>query len=481
MKTLKSLAFEYRRTIIFLIIIFMMILTLTLVRQIVEQPARAIPERFVVRQGAQLLLKGKPFRFAGANIYWLGLDENVGGVNYPSHFRVDDALATAEEMGATVVRSHTLGISLGCPLCLEPARGVFNEAAFQQVDYAITSAKKHGLRLIIPFIDNWHYYHGGKYIFTMWRGIADENQFYSNPAVIGDFEAYISHLLKRVNSYTHIAYKDDPTILGWETGNGLLAPVSWVQTIAAYINSIDPNHLIIDGNSGQSYDSSIFARDVQLPGVDIYTGQYYPLNISALTAQAGLAHRANKVFIAEEFAWNNKGGGDALPRFLDAIEGNDAIAGDLFWSLFAHNDTFGYVQHHDGYTLHYPGDTDDMQWRAQFLRTHAYHMKGIPAPPRRISGEPVITGTSPGLEWRGVAGAFWYTIERSIVGPEGPWTPVCSQCTDNDTPWIDKERPPGIVWYRIQARSPSEAGKYSVIRAYRPVPAGDPAGTIRTH
>src|SRR5947209_17322511 len=49
---------------------------------------------FVIRSGAQLFLHGKPFRFAGANIYWLGLDENVGGIDYPTQFRVDDALTS---------------------------------------------------------------------------------------------------------------------------------------------------------------------------------------------------------------------------------------------------------------------------------------------------------------------------------------------------------------------------------------------------
>ena len=53
-----------------------------------------------------------PWRFAGANIYWLGLDENVGGVHYPTPFRIRDALTTAAGMGARVVRAQ-LGDSAG--------------------------------------------------------------------------------------------------------------------------------------------------------------------------------------------------------------------------------------------------------------------------------------------------------------------------------------------------------------------------------
>jgi mannan endo-1,4-beta-mannosidase len=80
------------------------------------------------------MLDGKQFRFSGSNIYWLGLDENTAvlrgdafeaaaaaGANfsarsldaiaYPTNYRIDDAMGTMNEMGATVVRAHTLGAS----------------------------------------------------------------------------------------------------------------------------------------------------------------------------------------------------------------------------------------------------------------------------------------------------------------------------------------------------------------------------------
>ncbi|HZU68140.1 MAG TPA: hypothetical protein VFA09_12760 [Ktedonobacteraceae bacterium] len=484
MKALKipTLLARYWSIILFPILISLIVLTLVLTRQVARQPTHAVSAQFIQRSGSQLLLDGSVFRFSGANIYWLGLDENVGGIDYPTAFRVDDVLATAREMGATVVRSHTLGISVGCSLCIEPSPGIFNEIAFRHVDYAIAEAKKFGLHLIIPLTDNFHYYHGGKHTFTDWRGIRDENQFYTNPTVISDFETYINHILNRVNSYTGVAYKNDPTILGWETGNGLLAPRSWVQTISAYIKSIDSNHLVIDGNTGQSYTSSTFEQDLNISSVDMYVGQYYPMSISALNTQAGLAQRANKVFIAEEYAWNNREGGDALPSFLNNIESNYAISGDLFWSLFGHKDTSGYEQHNDGYTLHYPGDTGDMRMRAQLLRAHAYQMREMAVPPPGLFGAPVITGTTRGgLEWRGVAGAYKYSVQRSTGGPDGPWKTICYQCaTDNSTPWSDPKRPAGKVWYRIMAYSLSEtAMSYSpTYEVDSPMPADDPGSSL---
>ena len=58
---------------------------------------------FVSRKGAQLELDGVTFRFGGANIYWLGLDENgAPGVAYPTPFRQADALNATAQMGMRV-------------------------------------------------------------------------------------------------------------------------------------------------------------------------------------------------------------------------------------------------------------------------------------------------------------------------------------------------------------------------------------------
>src|SRR3954468_21169678 len=95
---------------------------------------------FVTRSGAHLLLAGKPYRFGGANIEWLGLagygPSDPSGPHYASHYEIDDAFATARELGANVVRSQTMGASAGCPACIEPQLGQFNGAAFERIDYA---------------------------------------------------------------------------------------------------------------------------------------------------------------------------------------------------------------------------------------------------------------------------------------------------------------------------------------------------------
>ncbi|HEY6540852.1 MAG TPA: cellulase family glycosylhydrolase [Ktedonobacteraceae bacterium] len=425
---------------------------------------------FVTRSGTSLLLNGQPFRFSGANIYWLGLEEvNTGdGIAYPSQFQVDDALATAQVMGATVVRSHTLGISVGCSICVEPTLGAFNQMALQTIDYAIQSAHTHGIRLIIPLVDNWHFYHGGKHTFTDWRGISDENQFYTNPQVISDFEQYVSVLLNHVNTYTGIAYKDDPTIMTWELGNELSAPASWVQLMANYIKSIDPHHLVMDGNYEQANETANFLPDLSIPAIDMYTGHYYPPTASSFLKEAQQAYAANKVFVVGEFDWNILTPTD-INNFLKLIQ-NSTASGDLYWSLFPHADNYGFVYRKEHYTLHYPGDTLDMRNRVNLLRQHAFAMQNMPAPGVTLAGTPVITFvSSSGIAWRGTAGADTYSIERSTVGVNGPWMVICNQCaTDNTGPWIDPSRPQGNVWYRMRAYS-SWGNPSSYSNVYHPV------------
>jgi hypothetical protein len=269
---------------------------------------------FITRSGASLLNNGVPFRFAGENIHWLGLDDANGGM-YPTTTRIDNAFSDAVSMHATVVRSHTLGASAGCPNCIEPALNQWNDTAFNTIDYAVKSAHDHNIRLIIPLSDNWHYYDGGKHTFTDWRSDSNEDDFYSNATVIQDFKNYINHVLTHVNQYTGIALKDDPTIMAWETGNELTNNTgTWddnlTQTIASYIKGIAPNQLVADGHYAEANNNALTASQLQLSAVDMYTDHFYPPHISTMQANAALAKQYNKVYYIGEYDWTDQ---DAVP------------------------------------------------------------------------------------------------------------------------------------------------------------------------
>ena len=388
---------------------------------------------FVTRVGSILQLDGALFRSVGANAYWLGLDENEGGVAYPTKFRISDGLATAAAMGWTVVRGHTLGISTGNPLSFEPSLNVFNDSALDAADWAISDAERLGLKLVIPLTDHWRYYHGGKHDFTDWVGEPDEAKFFTNPAAIAAFYAYISHRLNHTNPYTGRRASDEPSIMCWETGNEFAgAPASWTAAVATYIKSLAPQHLVMDGENGIVPDS------LPSPSVDIYSQHWYPANGASVVAVAATVAAAGKVFINGEFGWT---GGVNASAYLDVVLADPAISATLYWSLFPHADTNGFVNHADGFTVHYPGDTPEMTAFVATARAHAASFAGLPAPPPLPTPPPpaitAITharGCADTLAWRGAALAVTYDVQ-SAPAASGPWSSVCAGCgSDLETP-----------------------------------------------
>ncbi len=387
-----------------------------------------------------------------------------GKIVYPTRFRIDDALDTALEMGENVVRVETFAESHGNPLALEPALGQFNEEAFEVRDYVLKAAAARGLRLIVPLVDNWYYSQGGKHCFTDWRGLTNPRKevpsndpkahmFYTDPQVIEDFQAYVARVINHVNRYTGLAYKDDPAIFCWETGDELqYCPGEWTQQIAAFIKRCDPRHLVMDGkNIGDGFNYYPWNK---LGQVDIESPHYHT---DLLEPALKIFAREKKVTIIGEFKWN----GDVdLRSYLQRIEDDPRISGDLYWNLMPHADDHGFVQHDDGLTLHYPGDTAQMRARVALLRAHAYRLRGEPAPPPRICPAPLITSITrragaAAIAWRGVAGADKYAIERSVRGPNGPWVVVADgTLSDNDAPWLDntagRDAP---AWYRVRANN----------------------------
>ncbi|MDF9843698.1 MULTISPECIES: hypothetical protein [unclassified Paenibacillus] len=414
---------------------------------------------FVRRKGSRLFIGEELYRFAGPNIYWLGLDENVGGIDWPTSFRVTNALDTAVMMGANALRSHTLGVSAGHPKSLMPRLRELNEEAFVKVDFALNEIAKRGLRVIIPFVCNWSYYHGGKSTFTGWRGIDDENAFYTDADVISDYKWYIGQVLNRTNTISGVVYKDDPAIMAWELGNELNhAPAEWVRDICRFIKELDPNHLVSHGKQFE-----VDSDKLDIPELDIMDVHYYPADGGELAADAAQVNGAGKVFIAGEYGWSY----GELQAFLDEGERNAAVSGTCFWSLFGHNDHGGYVQHYDGFTAHYPGSGYNSEHleRIQSLRAHAYRMRGEEAPETEVRDAPVLLGAAEGrICFRGVAGGAYYTLEKATEGPEGPWTTLIERSPSNyGGGWLDPVRvKTAKAYYRIKALSMSGAeGPYS--------------------
>jgi hypothetical protein len=346
--------------------------------------------QFVTRSGSALMLKGASFRFAGSNMTWLGLTED-DGIHYPSHAEIDSAIADAEAMGATVVRSHAV-LSVGCSLCIEPTLGVFNDGtsgkpnAFDSIDYAVAVAKHRNIRLLFPLVDNYNYYLGGKFTYLSWRGIAADqvgSQFFTNLTVRSDFERHIAAVLNHVNPYTGLAYKNEPAILAWETGNELAAYPNtwsysgWTDAISTYIKrGVGARQLVASGQYGiYTINSTIDTTGLGLANVDLYSNHAYDnwRSPSEIAHEARVVTSYEKGFFLGEYSWTDNDVNGArlswtLPEMLSSIE-TSSVAGDLIWQLLPNG-----VHHNDGFTLHRLSNTGDTLARVTELQEHAFVM-----------------------------------------------------------------------------------------------------------
>jgi mannan endo-1,4-beta-mannosidase len=363
------------------------------------------PAGFVTRDPTtgNLMLNGQRFRWGGPNIPTaFGLSQTDSAYGAPldadalhlsSHAEITAAFDSARAMNAGAIRALCC-LTVGKVNSIQPSAGVFNADAFEPIDYAISLCGGAGIKLIFPLADNYQYYHGGKFWYCTANGVTPDSvasQFFTDETVIDSFKAYISLVLNHINRYTGIAYKDDPVILAWETGNELtvspdpwtLTHLNWTEDIAQYIKvTLGAQQLVIDGHTDLD---NIAAYD--LGHVDIYTTHTYhnALDPSWVVVNAETIHSHGKAFFLGEYSWTDRDIKGfplswTVSQMLSAIEASPYVDGDNFWSLYPPLANWG-----GGFTLHYPGDNGDMVTRATQLANHALAMQSAKAPPAFIA------------------------------------------------------------------------------------------------
>lgn len=338
-------------------------------------------DQFVERRGSELILAGNRFRFASLNAPEL-LD---GDVNGP--FEVRDtfaSLAAENAFGTAVTRTYTLRIKSP-----NIGRGHINgwhsewndwmwdEDRMKEMDLVLDEARKAGVKLIIPIINqdtgddtNWV---GSTVDLIRFRyGLgsnaeARQIDWWTDHTMIESFKLILDFLLNRVNSINGCRYGDDPTILAWETGNEMNhrgmrpAPASWTLIVAKHLKSRAPRTLVMDGSFARNddvdacYPKEVLASD----DVDIVSYHYYGSgDIRRVEKDCRVAKKHGKAFIAGEFGFFDRP--DDYAAFLHAVD-KAGGAGSLVWSLRPHSSQGGFKTHGEGngiYSYHIPGWKD---------------------------------------------------------------------------------------------------------------------------
>jgi len=231
---------------------------------------------FVGVANGGLTLNQATFRFGGTNSYALMLE---------SQAVVDQVLEAAAASHFTAIRMwgfDDVASSSGSSFYLQNFAGgtpQYNDGAtgLANMDYAISKAGQLGLKLIITLTNNWTDY-GGMDQYVSARGLQYHDQFYTDSTIRQWYQNWVSHFLNHVNPISGTAYKNDPTIMIWELANeprcqGSGSPsglpssnscssqtiVSWISDVAAYVKSVDSNHLVSVGDEG------FFCNDASVP------------------------------------------------------------------------------------------------------------------------------------------------------------------------------------------------------------------------
>jgi mannan endo-1,4-beta-mannosidase len=308
---------------------------------------------FVKANGSEFELDGSKFYFQGTNNYYLP---------YAPDYMVDDVFSKAKDMGLKVMR--TWGFIDGkssCDIVLQPSLGVYDENGFKKFDTVVKKAEEAGMKLVIPFINNWDDF-GGMNKYVEWTGAGSHDNFYTNEACKTAYKNYVSHFLNRTNSITGIKYKDDPTIMAWELGNeprcgadsSGVTLYNWVKEMSEYIKSIDPEHMVAVGDEGffnrkdskysSDYDYNGGAgvdwdKIVALPSIDYGTYHLYPdgwgrsveWGTQWIKDHIDAAKAVNKPSVLEEYGI--KSNQESVYKTWNDTILNNGGAGAMFWTL----------------------------------------------------------------------------------------------------------------------------------------------------
>ncbi len=451
---------------------------------------------FITRQGNRLMDGEREFRFIGANMpglilpydWTLYLPERL---HLPTAWEQEDGFKTLDQMNLRVVRLWNLPIRSPND---KPADGrltwhyvqgpgQFNDESFKVVDSLLALANRYGVRVMFDFTAESGDYLGGIGTYAAHRG-KKAGQFYTDPQLKEDYKATVRYVLGRTNTISGVPYKEDKAILAWQFGNEMHgAPTPWLAEMAAYIKSLDANHLVAETRHRPGTPLDID------PNIDLYTRHLYG-NYPGLgggwpkSCREELAKLKGQrpLFIGEFGPYidgkslTQENVQDRMREFLDYVRGEDGVPGALIWSMYFHHNDGGFYWHQimtypAVWSYHWPGfpsaDAQREQGLMSLMREAAFKTQGLPVPAVPVPDAPELLpiGDVPLLSWRGSAGATDYDIERAAHAA-GPWTTLAAGVCDADVAYrplySDTNAAAGQTWfYRVTARNVSGASKPS--------------------
>ncbi|WP_319268558.1 cellulase family glycosylhydrolase [uncultured Draconibacterium sp.] len=413
-------------------------------------------ENFISVDGNKLMDGSNEYRFISFNVPTLNFQEDemaykeTNPYALPTEYEMRDVFATVKEMGGQVIRIYTIPVRNtnfphNAPTYVE-GPGEFNEEAFKVTDKMLQLANEYNVRIIFSLLNNRQWM-GGRPNYAAFRG-KTEDEFWTDPQLIEDFKKTLEFVINRKNTYTGIRYKDDKSILCWETGNELTSPIEWTINITRYIKSLDKNHLVMDGWYSDDLDYP-FVREASLNewSIDMVSSHHYERN--AIDVPKNIQKnieiiKKRKPYLVGEFGFISTSGTESV---LDYVIDNNDVCGALIWSLRHHRKDGGFYWHSEPLgagvfkAYHWPGFVSGEKYDEANLmnmyRNKAYEIQEKEIPPVSVPLTPELLPIKNvhSISWRGAMGATGYNVYRSVY-KTGPWEIVGYNISDADVPYF---------------------------------------------
>jgi mannan endo-1,4-beta-mannosidase len=273
-----------------------------------ETPIRSMPaftpvsreglpaaDAYVTVRGGEFMLGGRPYYFVGTN-FWQGVNLGVNGSS-GDRARLVEELDHLRRVGVTNLRvmassegPDTEPYRMAPALMIAP--GEYNESVFDGMDFFLAEMGERDMKAVMVLNNYWHW-SGGMAQYVSWHEgtsipypgdwgafMVYSAKFYGCAECQAWYRDHIATVIDRENPYTGLKYRDDPTIFAWELANEPRRyPDAWIDETAAYIKSLDPNHMVTTGSEGTPPgERQDFVDTHDGPGIDYVTIHIWPQN-----------------------------------------------------------------------------------------------------------------------------------------------------------------------------------------------------------
>ncbi|KAG7375609.1 hypothetical protein PHYPSEUDO_000499 [Phytophthora pseudosyringae] len=262
---------------------------------------------FVTTSGTNFELDGSPFYTFGTNAYWAS-EISWSTTDLATIFNAmkKSDLTVCRTWGfADLTETGTAPYNIVYQLWKDGKAAVNTGSnGLGYFDKVVAAAKAAGVKLVVPFVNNWSDY-GGMDVYVQQLGGKYHDDFYTDETIKAAYKNFVKTFVTR--------YADEETIMAWQlcnecrcAGSGTLKEsgncnattlTDWMTEMSSYIKTLDSNHLVASGSEGfMNTDSSVylysgpsgvdFDANLAIDSIDYGAYHAYPDSWGVATSEA---------------------------------------------------------------------------------------------------------------------------------------------------------------------------------------------------